>query len=510
MKRILDSVHGYIMVDEDYINNIIDTRLFQRLRRVEQTSIRAVYPSARHDRFIHSLGVFHIGNLIVNQLKEDAIKNNNWGETQARLESIFGSYLSACLLHDIAHAPFSHSFEKYFGQKRHLATSLKKCVQNKSFSKDLDIIIKEDEPNFHEYASAIVVFKEYKKTLIKLGHDPELVARMITGVFYSKEKSTHQIHNCLISLLHGSIIDADRLDYACRDVWASGYCTSNIDLRRLVSALHIKPKDGDYVVCFESNSLNEIESVLNVKDFQTKFVINHHAVIYDTFLLQNAAELAAQHFFPKKEGICDDNPGYTALNKIVNIDTIRGTVKCDKNDLIIKTISDDDLIFLMKQTPNNNYYEEWCSRDFRYFALWKSKDEFHHFFPEVSKTKTLKNNKFSECIHSVLIDHGYTDNDIRIKEIEFKCRIPLKKLYLVVANDVVRFTEIRKEEESREDIVFYYVFVSKKKCKEASDINIERKKLVDVLKRSIESMYSLTSTSSIPASTPLSVSTTHS
>ena len=219
MKRILDTVHGYIMVDEKYIEHIVDTPLFQRLRRVEQTSIRAVYPSARHDRFIHSLGVFHIGSMIVDHLVDDAKVNKNWGETTANLEKIVGSYLAACLLHDIAHAPFSHSFESYYGQKRNLASQLKQVVKKKCFSSDLKKTIKQDEPNFHEYASAIIVMLNYKKALIQLGYDPELVVRMITGVFYDDERETHLIHNCFISLLHGKIIDADRLDYACRDVW---------------------------------------------------------------------------------------------------------------------------------------------------------------------------------------------------------------------------------------------------------------------------------------------------
>ena len=129
MKRILDTVHGYIMVDEKYVDHIIDTQLFQRLRRVEQTSIRAVYPSARHDRFIHSLGVFHIGSLIVSQLRADAMANANWGETDAVLEKLYGSYLSACLLHAIAHAPFSHTFEEYYGQKKSLAAQLRNVYQ---------------------------------------------------------------------------------------------------------------------------------------------------------------------------------------------------------------------------------------------------------------------------------------------------------------------------------------------------------------------------------------------
>ena len=84
---------------------------------------------------------------------------------------------------------------------------------------------------------------------------------------------------------------------------------------------------------------------------------------------------------------------------------------------------------------------------------------------------------------------GYEKKDIRIKEIKFKRRIPLEKLYLVVANDVVSYTDIKKKEEKREDVVFYYVFVSKKKCKNAEEINMERKRLVENLKIPIENMY---------------------
>ena len=64
MKNIRDSVLGNIHVPVEIITDFVDTPEFQRLRRVEQTAIRSIYPSARHDRFIHSLGVYHIGNLI--------------------------------------------------------------------------------------------------------------------------------------------------------------------------------------------------------------------------------------------------------------------------------------------------------------------------------------------------------------------------------------------------------------------------------------------------------------
>ena len=71
VKRMLDSVHGQIKIPKDWCEKIIDTPYFQRLRRIEQNSCRTVFPSARHDRFIHSLGVYHIGSLIAKHIGEE-------------------------------------------------------------------------------------------------------------------------------------------------------------------------------------------------------------------------------------------------------------------------------------------------------------------------------------------------------------------------------------------------------------------------------------------------------
>lgn len=121
MKRIQDSVHGCIIVDNLFFKHIIDTPNYQRLRHIEQTSIRSIFPSARHDRFIHSLGVFHIGQMISNHLEKEW---TNWGIAEARKSIIVQSYLIACLLHDVGHAPFSHTFEHYYGNHKDLAKQL--------------------------------------------------------------------------------------------------------------------------------------------------------------------------------------------------------------------------------------------------------------------------------------------------------------------------------------------------------------------------------------------------
>ena len=56
VKRIKDPIYGYIEIP-DFVQKIIDTSVFQRLRDIVQTSYMSLYPSATHNRFAHSIGV---------------------------------------------------------------------------------------------------------------------------------------------------------------------------------------------------------------------------------------------------------------------------------------------------------------------------------------------------------------------------------------------------------------------------------------------------------------------
>lgn len=60
MKRLKDPIYGYIDIDDDIIDYIIDTATFQRLRTIIQTSYAPLFASAVHNRFVHSLGVYHL------------------------------------------------------------------------------------------------------------------------------------------------------------------------------------------------------------------------------------------------------------------------------------------------------------------------------------------------------------------------------------------------------------------------------------------------------------------
>lgn len=483
MKNILDTVHGHILLKEEYLDKIIDTPEFQRLRRIEQSPIRSVYPSARHDRFIHSLGVYHIGQMIVEQLQSE---QGEWG-IDIDFDSISKSYLLACLLHDVGHAPFSHTLEKYYGKKPVLAKALLKEIDSKEFA--TDIAGKEQEANFHEYVSSWLTIKRFSGVIRELGGEPEFVARMIIGLFY-KDKEHHQIENCMISLLHGEVIDADRLDYTCRDVWASGYHTSSYDLKRLISALHIRKKeeDGDYVVCFDSNVVNEIDNVMTVKDFQMKYVFNHHTVVYDQYLLISAVEHMALSFCGEEFKGRYDEFGDIVVAAMGRLCSMESMVKPDMigNFKLIHP-SDGDFIALMKQDEDNIDFNEWYSRRYSRFAIWKSPDEFAGFF-NIRRNQTLEVSDFVPKVLKVLEDTGLDKGKVLIKKVTYKPKVLLKSLYILVHKELKRYTEIYPDEQDPKDIIFYYVYV-KKPSDNPLEIEALRQELIEKLRPVMQKLY---------------------
>lgn len=60
MKQVRDPLYGYIDIEKKYIS-LIDSAEFQRLRNIRQTGYASLYPSALHNRFVHSIGVFYLG-----------------------------------------------------------------------------------------------------------------------------------------------------------------------------------------------------------------------------------------------------------------------------------------------------------------------------------------------------------------------------------------------------------------------------------------------------------------
>ena len=108
IKQFKDPIYGYVKIPVKYVKDIIDTAEFQRLRRIVQTSYSPLYSASVHNRFIHSIGVYHLGTIAAESVFKYLNENDRTKDLQ-KWDKIKEIFLLACLLHDVGHAPFSHT-----------------------------------------------------------------------------------------------------------------------------------------------------------------------------------------------------------------------------------------------------------------------------------------------------------------------------------------------------------------------------------------------------------------
>ncbi|WP_202320092.1 HD domain-containing protein [Archaeoglobus neptunius] len=234
-KSIQDSIHGVIKL-EDWMIEIIDTPQFQRLRRIKQLGFaNLVYPGANHTRFEHSLGVMHITRLLKEKLDLDDV------------------VVVAALLHDVGHAPFSHSSER---------------------------LMKKYAGIEHERISA-AVRNELKDTLNDLGFTVGEIEAIVTG----KRKS----------IVNGDI-DADRMDYLVRDSHYTGVAYGVFDLYRLID----KIKLGNGLVV-EYGGIKAAESLLISRYMMYPTVYFHHVCRIARKMYEKAMERIIEGGFDAKK-----------------------------------------------------------------------------------------------------------------------------------------------------------------------------------------------------------------
>ena len=455
-----DTVHGNIRIPESYCNLIIDTLLFQRLRRVEQSSVRSLYPCARHDRFIHSIGVFHIGSLVAEWLSNN-ISKDLLEEVKPFWEKVVESYKIACLLHDVGHAPFSHTFEHYYdiNQPQMLCDKLYEVINNAEFKRDLSLM---SEAKPHEKVSAYLLATSFGKAVNALKGDAEYGVRMIIGCQYHRDNTIEkQLVNCFLKALHGEV-DADRLDYAVRDQWAAGFSSARIQTERLLRSITIikNPTNGKLELCFTKNAINQIESLAQIKDFQNRWVFCHQNVKYDQHILSKAIERVAT-IYGGEEGLEKED----TLKKIFNFECFLNP-EYQIHDQSLSLLSDDTILQMLRQTfKENAYAQEWLSRQYRQRPVWKTAAEYESLF---------KNNKgtLTEAkIEAKLDDMGLIKNiDYSVLLADCKPFTFLDGVVWICINDALVDINNLIPKAVERSLKMFYVYLSKEKYKQKNDV----------------------------------------
>ena len=293
-KVFMDSVHGYISIPRVFVENLIDTELFQRLHNITQTGMGVLYPNGKHDRYSHTLGVYHLGLKAVNSLLDNFSQNMYWKIRSDDTCDVFWAknkilFLIACLLHDIGHTPYSHSLENVVLEnssklKRKLADNISNIEKQDPVSEPnikaapheiigsllifdtikphikaiLDYLNRTNYPNIKKYSLSEYVKKPPTINSDEIDTDICFIVRMITGLKYTSYEPEKQIQNCFIELLNGKNFDVDKLDYIIRDTRMSGIANINIDVERLINSLTLVTITEYLDYTFENYNLDNV------------------------------------------------------------------------------------------------------------------------------------------------------------------------------------------------------------------------------------------------------------
>jgi len=256
IKRIFhDPIHKEIIFDsskpeELMVMELIDTRVFQRLRRIKQLGAASLlFHGAESSRFTHSIGVFCIARKIYKRLTESDPKFSR---------NIFILY-GAALLHDVGHGPLSHTSEEIFNHK-------------------------------HEYWSMNLVKNYPPITSILQKFDKEMPEKI--GELF---KSQNNFSNPLKTLI-SSEIDCDRLDYLLRDSYNTGTNYGLVDLERIISALTFSP-DGN--IAIKPKGIIALEHFLILRNMMYRSVYNHRINEITTYILEKIIDTVRKNYDKK-------------------------------------------------------------------------------------------------------------------------------------------------------------------------------------------------------------------
>ncbi len=238
-KIINDPVFGFIKIPRGLLYDIVKHRLFQRLNRITQLGLTSVvYPGARHTRFQHSLGAFHLMSEAITSLQQKGM---------FIFDSEAEAVEAAILMHDIGHGPFSHVLEN----------TLISGISHEDIS--------------------LLMMEQINK---------DLVGQLNLAISIFKD----EYHKRFLHQLISSQLDMDRLDYLRRDSFFTGVTEGNIGSARIIKMLNVV--DDKLVV--DQKGIYSLENYLTTRRLMYWQVYLHKTTVAYEKVLVNMLNRAKQ------------------------------------------------------------------------------------------------------------------------------------------------------------------------------------------------------------------------
>lgn len=411
MMQIHDPIHGYICLDGMYAH-IVNTPEFQRLRSIEQVSFRPVYPGARHDRFLHSLGTYHLAGKFADCFFRNLKKDLKITLPAAEEKLLRTTFSYAALLHDIGHAPFSHTTEDFFAEEKSTRPSADPidnpypliwddlCLavqQVNPLEGDLFFGSGKKQGASHEIMSSILLIENRFRFIPEQERenvDPALAARIVIGFPYcigdlNLSPESRGVRNCLIRLLNGEVMDVDRLDYMGRDTLMTGYTNAPLDLDCLAdSVTALRLENNELTLAYRDSALAVFDLMFQAKLSHDAWVIGNPAGQYDSAL--------RIHCIRKLDKLFDEK-GKGYIREIFCKEALSYEGK-PWNGKIYRLLDDSDISSDLKAQSGlgDPDFDELFTRELgkRRIAAWRSYYEYHRIFnspdPKVTPESVYK------------------------------------------------------------------------------------------------------------------------
>ena len=314
-KVLKDPVHSYIHINYEVVWNCLDSKEFQRLRRIRQLGGDfQVYPTAEHSRFSHSLGVYEIVRRMVTEIKSLSVELSEYDKICVML---------AGLLHDVGHGPFSHAFE-------HVTK------------------------HSHEDYTAKIILGETELNQVLTEVSPRLPEDIVSII-------EHNHPNDILNQIISGQLDADRMDYLLRDSYFSATSYGQFDLERILRTMRVRKIDENKkALVVKYTGIHSVEDYIMAR-YQMYWQVYYHPVArsYEAVFIQ---------LFNRLKDIFKENKEYFSDMKVLipflekNIVSVEEYFKLDENSLLyccslIQDKDDEIAADLARRLQNRRLFE---------------------------------------------------------------------------------------------------------------------------------------------------------
>ncbi len=268
-KIIHDSIYGTMKVEPLELD-LMETLEMQRLNGIKQLGLSyLVFPGANHTRIEHSLGTGHLAKRISDVLTLEKPERD--------------LLVSAGLLHDVGHGPFSHTLE----------TTLEQAIGMNHMDLTKRIITGEEDNISKEEREAFPHVPRVREVLEDHDVNADEVANLISTPHPSHSTTLHMDkgqeffnEKGYLTQLINSPIDIDQIDYLLRDAYYTGVAHGIIDADRLVQTFAIHHND----LVVDRKGLSALEGMFVARALMFSSVYFHKTVRIAELMLARAVE----------------------------------------------------------------------------------------------------------------------------------------------------------------------------------------------------------------------------